>query len=102
MRCNLWGLNGMLLGLFAGAAMVVSLLWKQRVSPFIFGAGVALMALLTVTIGLNKTAFYERTGISVYVVILVAGILLFAGGFGLSVKCIRWLITVFSKRPKVS
>jgi hypothetical protein len=102
MRCNVLGLYGMLLGLFAGAAILVSLPWKQQVSPFIFGTGVALTALLAVTIGFNKTALYERTGISIYLVMMIAGILLFAGGFGLSVKCIRWLITMFSKRPSVS
>lgn len=96
------GLYGMFLGLLAAGAMVVALLWNQRVSPFIFGAGVAIAALLLVTIGLKKMTVYEWTGINVYVVIMIAGILLFSGGFGLSVKCIRWLVTVCAKRPSVT
>ena len=96
------GLYGMFLGLLAVAALTVSLLWKQRVSPVVFSAGLALAALLVGATYFNQMAIYVRTGVSVYVMMIITGILLFAGGFGLSIKCIRWLITEFTKRPAAS
>jgi hypothetical protein len=98
----MFGLYGTLFALFAVGLTAVSLCWKQRWSVYVFGAGVVLAGVLVATIYLNYIAIYVATGISIYAVIILAAILLFAGGFGLGVQCIRWLDTAFARRPRVS
>ena len=92
----------MLLALLALGAAALSLVWNQRWSGHVFAAGLGMTTFLVASIYLNFAGIYNWAGINLYVVLFLAAILLFTGGFGLSVKRIRWLTSSIYKRPSVS
>src|SRR4051812_27150649 len=99
MFMSLFGIAFMLLAL---ALIAASIAWRQRLSSLVFGAGILCAVTIITTLYTGSSAIYDWTGINVYVAIILAIILLFAGGLGLIVGCVRLLLAWFKRRRKVS
>ena len=79
------GSGGLALVFLLVILTVVSILWRQRLAPWIAGAGVALFVCLVVSLMLQTTFPYYRA-------FLVAVVLCVAGGTGVVVRLIRRLM----------
>ena len=94
-----------MLGLFGLAFLILTVLltvvairWKQRFAPYIFAAGTVLVLTIVFTIYTGQIAIYQSTGISIYIGMMLAILLLFCGGLGLAANGARLLFAWFNRR----
>lgn len=83
----MFGFYGLLLLLLGLACFLASVIRKQRFAPFIFSAGVLLLAVAVASVFFNFMPVFQWIGLNFYVAIIVAMILVLTGLIGSLVRC---------------